>query len=145
MSAEVITVPRFGSLPGFVGWLSVHYARQVTDTHMAVWCPYWWEHPEVRERLDTLWGLYEVRRLDGPEGMSTWWLDADLHMRAILDPGGAMKYCSARHGHKTLLQPLPLAFPPEGMFEIVEPVSLFDQDPAAALGVGGLRGDDAGQ
>lgn len=123
MNADQAVVPLYSSLPKFVTWLSTHYARQVTDTTEAVWCPWWWKHPEVRARLENLWHLLELRRLDGPEGVNSWWFDADMHMRGLLDPRGPMKYCSARHGHRDLLAPLPLAEPPAGMFESLPPLA----------------------
>jgi hypothetical protein len=108
--------PRFASLPEFVDWLAVRRPRQVTDTTAATWCPEWWRHPEVVERLELLWVLFELARIEGPEAAALWWVTTDVTMTALHDPAGSLKFCNPRHGHKDLLAPLPLVAPPVGMF-----------------------------
>ncbi|MFF3571192.1 DUF4913 domain-containing protein [Nocardia jiangxiensis] len=101
-------------------YLRYVYQRQVTDTTDAVWCPEWWRHSEAVARLDALWRAWENLRQDPSRGLSIWFLDhADKHMAKLLDPNGPFKYCSARHGHRQLLAPLPLRTPPPGMFNEV--------------------------
>lgn len=109
------TSARWPSLEAFVAdYLCRVYARQVTDTTEAVWCPCWWEHPEAVERLTVLWRTREEKGSTAT-GLSGWWLDhCDPHMTRLLDPAGPFKYCSARHGHKGLLQPLPIS-----LFEVM--------------------------
>jgi hypothetical protein len=100
------------ALAGFVtDVLSPLYARQVSDTPSAVWCPQWWAHPEACSRLDVLRRIYDEAIASGdPAMLSAWWLDhADPHMSRLLNPDGPFKYCSQRSGHKTLLAPLPTA------------------------------------
>jgi hypothetical protein len=98
-------------------YLAQLYQRQVTDTTDAVWCPEWWQHTEAVARLDALWRAWEYFRQNTSTGISDWFLDhADRHMKRLLAPNGPFKYCSPRHGHRTLLTPLPLRTPPPGMF-----------------------------
>jgi hypothetical protein len=98
----------YPSLGVFVeDFLSVAYARQVTDNADNAWCPEWWRHLEALRRLQALWDAHEAARMAG-QGMSAWWRDhADHHMPILLSPRGPFKYCGVRHGHKDLLQPLP--------------------------------------
>ncbi|WP_308163162.1 DUF4913 domain-containing protein [Nocardia alni] len=107
----------YASVVEFVeNYLSVTYQRQVTDTTETVWCPEWWRHPEAIIRLDSLWRAWEFFRQKAPVGLSEWFLTlADPQMKQLLDPRGPFRYCSARHGHKELLTPLPSAVSP-GMF-----------------------------
>jgi hypothetical protein len=98
-------------------YLSMTYQRQVTDTTETVWCPEWWRHPEALARLDALWRSWENSRLDGATGLSDWFiLHADPQMTQLFAPNGPFRYCSARHGHKDLLGPLPSAKVEPGMF-----------------------------
>lgn len=108
----------YGSMVEFVeNYLSLVYQRQVTDTTETVWCPQWWQHPEALARLDALWRAWEFFRQDGTPGLSTWFIEhADPHMKHLMDPRGPFRYCSARHGHKALLSPLPSMEPPGIMF-----------------------------
>ncbi|WP_280269687.1 DUF4913 domain-containing protein [Nocardia wallacei] len=88
--------------------LSVIFARQVTDLADVVWCPEWWLHPEAVERLWIVWQAWEELALLGPVGMSDWWQwHCEPHMARLMDPRGPFKYCSVRHGHKPMLNPLP--------------------------------------
>jgi len=101
----------------FNNYLRYVYQRQVTDTTDAAWCPEWWEHTEAVIRLDALWRAWEYYRQNPRTGLSEWFVDhADQHMAKLLDPSGPFKYCSARHGHRKLLAPLPLHTPPSGLF-----------------------------
>lgn len=108
----------YKNVAGFVDdYLRYIYQRQVTDTTDAVWCPEWWEHTEAVIRLDALWRAWEYFRRNTRTGLSEWFVDhCDPHMAKLLDPSGPFKYCSARHGHRKLLAPLPLRTPPSGMF-----------------------------
>lgn len=113
----------YGSVVEFVeNYLSMTYQRQVTDTTETVWCPEWWRHPEAVARLDSLWRAWERYRMEGATGLSEWFIGhADLQMKQLFAPTGPFRYCSARHGHKDLLSPLPTAEPP-GMFSNPENV-----------------------
>jgi hypothetical protein len=107
----------FDSLPAWVWYLGEIYKRQTTDTMEASWCPEWWEHPEAVRRLRTLWRAYDHLYVTaGPLWESDWWCLADLHMPVLTSPEGTFKYCDARHGHKGMLQALPLAPAPDWMF-----------------------------
>ncbi|WP_308166796.1 DUF4913 domain-containing protein [Nocardia albiluteola] len=119
MSAPKESPPtHYKNVAAFVdNYLRYVYQRQVTDTTDAVWCPEWWEHTEAVIRLDALWRAWEHFRRNPRTGLSIWFVDhADPHMAKLLDPAGPFKYCSARHGHRKLLAPLPLRTPPSGMF-----------------------------
>lgn len=92
-------------------YLSVAYARQVTDVNDTVWCPEWYRHPEAVGRLNSLWRAWEHYRHD-PVGQSTWWLShADPTMAKLFDPKGTFKYCGVRSGHKEMLKALRVTVP----------------------------------
>ncbi|MBY6438111.1 DUF4913 domain-containing protein [Rhodococcus kroppenstedtii] len=94
-----------------------HYRRAV-DNPEHNWCPQWWLHGEAFRRLDALWRAWEHLRKDPQTGMSVWWKDhADHHMGKLLDPIGPFAKCSARHGHKDTLPPLPAIAPNPALFD----------------------------
>lgn len=102
------------------------FERQVTDTTDAVWCPEWWNHPEAVQRVWLLWLTYETAAAAGSEALSRWMLThAHQHMQQLWSPTGPFRYCSARHGHKPLLGPLPCSWP-------AAPAELFTPRLAAA-------------
>ncbi len=107
-------------------FVAQYLTRQVTDTHTAAWCPRWWRHPEGLLRLGLMWeGYCSAVTAEGTAGLSKWLLTcADPHMRVLLNPDGPFKYCSARHGHKDLLQVLPMdELPADLLVPIQVPIS----------------------
>ncbi|WP_245714106.1 DUF4913 domain-containing protein [Nocardia vaccinii] len=98
-------------------YVSPVYRRQVSDVNDTVWCPQWWKHAEAVLRLEALWRAWEYFRQDGRTGMSLWFIDhADRQMNRLFGPRGPFMYCSARNGHRDVLEPLPVIPPPDGLF-----------------------------
>jgi hypothetical protein len=69
----------------------------------AAWCPEWWKHPEVVERLYVSWKGYLMATSRMPEdgsSQSSWWVQHwDHHARIIFDKeNGPFRACSAS-GH----------------------------------------------
>jgi len=82
--------PLYPSLPA---WVEHHftqtYAWRVSE-HTR-WCVQWWDHPEAIVRLNVLWQLWELARLEqDPAAMGSWlrdWLDRLLPpLTAITGP-----------------------------------------------------------
>jgi hypothetical protein len=118
-------------------YLTVVYARQVTDVNDTVWCPQWYEHPEAASRLNSLWRSWEHYRHDAV-GQSQWWINhADPTMARLFDPKGTFKYCGVRTGHRTILKRLPVqlpgGYPPERLTTgLFSPETLHSFGPPAA-------------
>jgi hypothetical protein len=77
------------------------------------WCPQWWDHPEAVQRIEALWRAWEVLRLDGGTGMSTWWVDhADPQLALLCNPDiGPFGHCHTTHGRD--ITPLRTTDPPD--------------------------------
>lgn len=106
----------------FDSWLSAILARKLSSTEgkNRVFCPRWWEHPEVVVRLHSLWTAWEAATAaDDGAAMSGWWVHhADPQLRTMLDAEhGPMFRCSSE-GHQTT-PPLrtKLIAPPAGWFD----------------------------
>ncbi|NYI81216.1 DUF4913 domain-containing protein [Nocardioides panzhihuensis] len=106
--------PRFSSVVEFVEqWLAPMLRRRVNtklggadDLH---WCPRWWAHEEVVDRLSATWRAWEGARIaPDPGAMAGWWLSVlDPMMAAITDRyTGPFAVC--RDGHADVIAPLPL-------------------------------------
>ncbi|WP_239476470.1 DUF4913 domain-containing protein [Nocardia arizonensis] len=108
----------YGNVVEFVEeYLAKVYRRQVVDVSGISWCPQWWRHPEAAVRLEALWRAWEYWRTKASIGLSTWFLEhADLQMAKLFDPNGPFKYCDARGGHQSNMNPLPLTAELEGMW-----------------------------
>lgn len=123
-------LPRFGSLEDFVTlYLLPNWRhRQSNDVH---WCAWWWRHGEAMARLEHLWEGFEVARTQQAPAMSMWWLEqADRHMAALTDRGGAFNRCMDEEDNVVHTQPrqwdsMPA---PEGQFSR----SIAQVDPANA-------------
>ncbi|WP_051158435.1 DUF4913 domain-containing protein [Nocardia carnea] len=76
-------------------YLSYAYWRDVEgigDSDLR-WCAHWGEHPEAAERLGPLFQRY--LELSGtPEGMLSWWEDADHAMTKLMAKNGPFSRCS---------------------------------------------------
>ncbi|MFE3229828.1 DUF4913 domain-containing protein [Nocardia sp. NPDC059228] len=135
---EPVTAHPAGRVPGrrykslglfLTNLVAPAYGRQVAVRNDIVWCPEPWKHPGAAERLVAMWHAYEGA-LRSPEesALSMWWLDADAHMRALMDHAGEFSLC--HKGHKTTLEPLPLnldAAPPELFAEVTrQPATVTD-------------------
>ncbi|WP_280221316.1 DUF4913 domain-containing protein [Nocardia neocaledoniensis] len=102
-------------------YVAVNYRREITGrnpTHR--WCPQWFLHGEVKERMTALWVAFEHLRLGKTTEQSAFWLmHFDQHMDRILDANGPFKHCSVRDGHSEELgalptQPMPADLAPSG-------------------------------
>ena len=93
-------------------WLCPHLEREIKRTFE--WCPQWWDHPEAVQRLEALWRAWEVLRVRGGSGMSTWWVDhADHHLARLCNPDiGPFGHCHTTHGRD--IAPLRTIDPPDG-------------------------------
>jgi len=92
----------------FYDWVQERFARvEVTGGSQRVtWCPEWWLHPEVVDRLSALWTAHigaEAELEDGnnPAAMSDWWLRHwDVHRAVIFDQeNGPFRSCNLTKGH----------------------------------------------
>jgi hypothetical protein len=92
-------------------WLCPNLEREVKRTFE--WCSQWWDHPEAVQRIEALWRAWEVLRLDGGTGMSTWWVDhADPQLAHLCNPDiGPFGHCHTTHGRD--ITPLRTTDPPE--------------------------------
>ena len=92
-------------------WLCPNLEREIKRTFE--WCPQWWDHPEAVQRLEALWRAWEVLRLDGGTGMSTWWVDhADPQLALLCNPDiGPFGHCHTTHGRD--ITPLRTTDPPD--------------------------------
>jgi hypothetical protein len=92
-------------------WLCPNLEREIKRTFE--WCPQWWDHPEAVQRLEALWRAWEVLRLHGGTGMSTWWVDhADHHLALLCNPDiGPFGHCHTTHGRD--IAPLRTIDPPD--------------------------------
>jgi hypothetical protein len=92
-------------------WLCPNLEREIKRTFE--WCPQWWDHPEAVQRLEALWRAWEILRLNGGTGMSTWWVDhADHHLSLLCNPDiGPFGHCHTTHGRD--IAPLRATEPPD--------------------------------
>ena len=92
-------------------WLCPNLEREIKRTFE--WCPQWWDHPEAVQRIEALWRAWEVLRLDGGTGMSTWWVDhADPQLALLFNPDiGPFGHCHTTHGRD--ITPLRTTDPPD--------------------------------
>ena len=92
-------------------WLCPNLEREIKRSFE--WCPQWWDHPEAVQRLEALWRAWEILRLNGGTGMSTWWVDhADHHLALLCNPDiGPFGHCHTTHGRD--VAPLRATEPPD--------------------------------
>lgn len=90
----------------FVQWVQQHFATVefFTAEPKIRWCPTWWEHREVVERLKALWASYLVADLaedaEAASAMSDWWLHHwDPHREILFHDKGPFRNCDLEHGH----------------------------------------------
>lgn len=103
--ADEIPSRRFPSFDAwFDAWLSAIVARKLSTSpgKNRVFCPSWWEHPEVVVRLHSLWTAWEAATAaeDGA-AMSGWWVHhADPQLRTMLDAEHGPMYRCSRDSHQ---------------------------------------------
>jgi hypothetical protein len=116
---EPETIPeRFVDVEDFVA----HYLSPVVQRKIGpgvTWCPKWWKHPEAVSRLWALWRAFEMFRVQGGSGMSSWWVHhADAHLSALLDERGPFADCRKR-GHADTDHALAHTPAPEGWWTVL--------------------------
>ena len=90
----------------FLDWVREHFAvlEYVHTDKRAPWCPQWWKHPEV---VDRLWAVWQARtQADEDAGehltaLSDWWLNHwDRHAAILFDSRtGPFRHCDRQLGH----------------------------------------------
>lgn len=112
--------PYYGSTDEFVREYLRHVYKRKIDGTNTCWSAEWWRSAEAIARLEALWRAWEHLRLDPATGPSVWWRDhADPHMNVLLSSDGPFgKEADTR---ATVLDPLPYAPPPPGLFPDVRP------------------------
>ncbi|XQJ05826.1 DUF4913 domain-containing protein (plasmid) [Curtobacterium sp. L1-20] len=99
--------PKQDPREAFLQWVSEQIgqveAYQQPIAQKPAWCPEWWKHPEVVQRLYVAWKAYQqaVERMREDKGAkSAWWVQHwDHHARVIFDKQqGPFRACNAA-GH----------------------------------------------
>lgn len=141
--------PRFSSVVEFVEqWLAPMLRRRVNtklggadDLH---WCPRWWAHEEVVDRLSATWRAWEGARIaPDPGAMAGWWLSVlDPMMAAITDRyTGPFAVC--RDGHVDVIAPLPLEpYTAEAAAQITNAYETADAEVAYDPATGEIRNEE---
>ncbi|EYT63961.1 hypothetical protein H489_0109825 [Curtobacterium flaccumfaciens UCD-AKU] len=93
----------------FYDWVQERFARvEVTGSaQRATWCPEWWKHPEVIDRLQALWTAYIAAEAEQEDengnmaALSDWWIRHwDPHRAVLFDAAtGPFRDCSMQRGH----------------------------------------------
>ena len=83
----------------FLVWVAQHLGtvENLRNQGRVVWCPTWWEHPEVVSRLRALWGAHVAALTDeNPRDRSSWWVDHwDRHASVLFDDlAGPFRQCT---------------------------------------------------
>jgi len=99
--------PKQDPRKAFLQWVSEQIgsveAYQQPIGQKPAWCPEWWKHPEVVQRLYVAWKAYQqaVERMSEDKGAkSAWWVQHwDHHARVLFDKQqGPFRACNAA-GH----------------------------------------------
>lgn len=89
----------------FMDWVVGHFAivEYVGTEKRAPWCPEWWKHPEVVERLWVLWlaRTQAYANDDDLSAASSWWAyHWDHHAPILFDARlGPFRHCDRTLGH----------------------------------------------
>lgn len=76
----------------FVAWVSHRLSRIERRPHS--WCPFWWGHPEVVDRLYALHQAWEKAQRNGT--LVSWWnYDWAIQWPVITESGGILDGCTA--------------------------------------------------
>lgn len=102
-------VDRAAETAGFVVWVGEQLAKMeafgIEKRGEVPWCPRWWEHPEIVERLYVSWqahGKAVAQTRDGDlQALSQWWIyHWDHHMAKIFDrQKGPLRFCTPKQHH----------------------------------------------
>lgn len=127
-TGEVAPSPADLNVDEFLAWVKLQLGRveaygsaQAKDK--PAWCPEWWKHPEVVERLIVAYQAYVKASANQNEGdmlsLSSWWVQHwDHHAAIIFNPTtGPFRACNYK-GHLALLDrdtlTITVADPPTG-------------------------------
>ena len=101
-----------------VGQFAPTYARPLSPA--VRWCARWWDHAEAISRLEALWRVWEVARLDELRGIAVWYRDfLDPQLAVLVSSGGPFAQCTVdRHNAGP---PLPTVPAPKGWWVDDEP------------------------
>lgn len=103
----------------FLGWAKRLLGRIEGTQVQTPWCPKWWQHTEVVDRLFTLWRAHveSIGALD-QRAASSWWVDHwDRHAHTLFAKDGPFRDCTrdTHLRHNTDQQPaIPYTAPPTG-------------------------------
>src|SRR5664280_1327818 len=101
-----------------VGQFAPTYARPLSPA--VRWCARRWDHAEAISRLEALWRVWEVARLDELRGIAVWYRDfLDPQLAVLLGSGGPALCRSTVHCANG--PPLPTVPAPEGWWVEDEP------------------------
>lgn len=102
-------VDRAAETEGFVRWVGEQLAKMegfgVEKRGEVPWCPRWWEHPEVVQRLYVSWQAHgkavEQTRDGDLQALSQWWIyHWDHHAAKIFDrTRGPLRFCTPKEHH----------------------------------------------
>lgn len=99
--------PKQDPRKAFLQWVSEQIgaveAYQQPIAQKPAWCPEWWKHPEVVQRLYVAWKAYQqaIERMSEDKGAkSAWWVQHwDHHARVLFDKErGPFRACN-QAGH----------------------------------------------
>lgn len=113
---EIEPEPQFERFEDWVDqWLAPTIARKLTNE--TLWCPQWWQHPEVAIRLAALHRGWEAARIsDDALAQSSWWVyHFSAHWRDISATNGPMHKCTK--GNHATTASLPVVPAPDGWFD----------------------------
>jgi hypothetical protein len=117
--------PKQDPREAFLQWVSEQIgqveAYQQPIAQKPAWCPEWWKHPEVVQRLYIAWKAYQqaIERMSEDKGAkSAWWVQHwDHHARVLFDKErGPFRACNqAGHLADNDDRPLPIVveLPPD--------------------------------
>jgi hypothetical protein len=113
-SADEITAAFLAWVVSFLGEMESAPSRDAVP-----WCPTWWVHPEVTNRLMALWKAYvEATGSLDMRAVSSWWVDHwDRHAHTLFSSTGPFRYCTRDTHHKTkhdTAPNIPVSRPDEG-------------------------------
>jgi hypothetical protein len=91
-------------------WLASNVERRIDTNETGrgvLWCPRWWDHPEVRGRLFALWRDWEAAF--AVDDLADWWEAFDRHWNTLTAEDGPFGNCKpGEHRPYPPLQTLPM-------------------------------------
>lgn len=100
-TTSALTSPKEPLYQAVEPWVREHFVHMYIRPGPGVyrWCPQWWRHAEAISRLESLWRMWEVARLN-PIGMSGWYRDhLDHHLPILMSSTGPFAQCNLEQHH----------------------------------------------